>query len=73
MTLDQVLTRLYESEINVSIVSFWDGGYEVGLGDRINGFRAENTFWKAEAIAPWLDAQARRHYPKSEYAAQPPP
>lgn len=42
-TLDVLLAQLYRSEINVSISTFWDEGWEVKLGDEINGFVAETT------------------------------
>ena len=72
--LDKVLAGLYASEINVSIVSFWDGGFTVKLGDEINGFVAEAIFGQGGdplsffEVATWLDAAAREHYPNSKYA-----
>jgi hypothetical protein len=36
--------RIYDSEINVRISWFWDCGFEVRLGDEINGFLVEETF-----------------------------
>ena len=60
--------RLYDSEINFSISCFWDGGFDVKLGDDMNGVHAETqvrTF--ADAIA-WLDQEARKRYPISLYA-----
>lgn len=41
--LGEALARLYRSEINVSISTFWDGGWDVKLGDEMNGFVAETT------------------------------
>jgi hypothetical protein len=41
MDLTAVLTKLYESEINCSISSFWDNGILARLGDDMNGFLAE--------------------------------
>ncbi len=41
--LVDVLARLYRSEINVSISTFWDMGWEVKLGDELNGYRVETT------------------------------
>jgi hypothetical protein len=32
------LQRIYDSEINVSISWLWDCGFEVRLGDEVNGF-----------------------------------
>ena len=36
-----VMQRLYDSEINAWVSSFWDDGFYVRLGDEMNGFRAE--------------------------------
>jgi hypothetical protein len=66
--LEEILSALYESEINASISWLWDGGIDVGLGDELNGYDAEgqvSTF--AEATA-WLRDQACRHYPDSGFA-----
>jgi hypothetical protein len=37
------LQKIYDSEINVRINWFWDGGIEVHLGDEMNGYVAEET------------------------------
>lgn len=63
-----VLQDLYDSEINFSIVAFWNGGFQVKLGDEANGFvaagRADNF---ADAVE-WLLVRAVEHYPNSEFA-----
>lgn len=59
--------RLYDSEINFSITCFWDGGFDIELGDNINGYDAKTTVKTyAEAMA-WLDTEARKRYPDSTY------
>ena len=66
--LEEILSALYESEINASISWLGDGGIDVELGDRLHGYDADgkaSTF--AEATA-WLRDQACRHYPDSEFA-----
>jgi hypothetical protein len=63
-----IMQQLYESEINCSISSFWDGGFTWGLGDDHNGWQAggeADTF--ADAAAKLAEA-ARRHYPDSDFA-----
>jgi hypothetical protein len=35
------LQKIYDSEINVRIGWFWDGGIEIRLGDDMNGYLAE--------------------------------
>jgi len=39
MNIDNVLRRLHDSEINCSVSSL-DGGWDVRLGDQVNGFVA---------------------------------
>jgi hypothetical protein len=66
--LEEILSALYESEINAAISWLGDGGIDVELGDPLNGYDADgkvSTF--AEATA-WLRDQACRHYPDSEFA-----
>lgn len=63
-----VLQDLYDSEINVSISTFWDGGYQVKLGDDMNGFKASWTIERWGQVEPWLIEQAIEHYPSSMFA-----
>ena len=68
LTLDDVLARLYESEINFSLSAFWDCGITVKLGDRMNGFSAETEVRTPREAAEFLDRAAREQYPESVYA-----
>jgi hypothetical protein len=70
MNLIDVLGRLYDSEINFKIACFWDSGIHVMLGDQINGYRAARSFEVQDLgeVAAWLDAEARRCFPYSDYA-----
>ena len=69
LRLEEVMHRLYVSEINCGMASFWDAGWHVWLGDEANGKKAEiyelNT---AADAAKWLHEQAIKHYPRSQYA-----
>lgn len=66
--MSDILQRLYDSEINAGIMTFWDCGFVAGLGDILNGFKEHrNCATLAEAEA-FLDEAARRHYPDSKYA-----
>ena len=74
MNLLKVMTNLYASEISCGIQSDWDGGVRVWLGHGASDGHREHWFAIGEydAMADWLDGQARRHYPESEYAAAAP-
>lgn len=67
-TLDSVLQALYDSEINVTISWFWDGGINVVLGDHSNGVRSAGNVDTTEDAARWLIDAAKKHYPKSAFA-----
>jgi hypothetical protein len=61
------LQRIYDSEINVRIFWFWDGGFTVQLGDQMNGYLAEETVASAAEILPWLQTAIAHFYPDSTY------
>lgn len=63
-----VLQDLYDSEINVAISTLWDGGFDVKLGDHINGYVAESNFDRWGQAEPWLVKAAIEHFPKSVFA-----
>lgn len=64
----KVLQDLYDSEINCSMSSFWDGGYEFKLGDHANGYSATETFHIFAEGVDWLIDRAIIHYPESDFA-----
>jgi len=82
MNLLKVMAALYDSEINCSLSSFWDGGFTVRLGDAVNGFMDSATFmssaferdsmWLEQTgwreAAKWLHEAALRYCPNSDYA-----
>ena len=64
-----IFQRLYDSEINCGIQSFWDAGWSAWIGDDLNGrpvLRSE--FQSLADVATWLEEQARKLYPKSAFA-----
>jgi hypothetical protein len=63
-----VFQRLYDSEINFEVSGFYDAGFDVRLGDALNGILSEGrveTWGDAEA---WLREQALAHFPDSQFA-----
>jgi hypothetical protein len=58
--LVKALQRLYETETNINISSFWDSGWTVKLGDGLNGHDAERTFHNDELgeLANWIERQS---------------
>lgn len=74
MSTSQVIEHLYDSEINAGLQSDWDGGITVWIGgpDDTPGNQrlSSRTFMRSEFddIARWLDDEARRLFPDSDYA-----
>jgi hypothetical protein len=66
--LEEILSALYESEINASISWLWDGGIDVMLGDELNGCKAERKVSTFAEVTTWLRDQACMHYPDSGFA-----
>lgn len=62
------LQKIYDSEINIEVSWLCDGGIEVRLGDRLNGFVAETNVPLAADIIPWLQEAIAHFYPDSTYA-----
>ena len=65
--LPLVLQALYAHEINVGMQSFYDGGWQVWIGDEMNGRRAEESFEREDfhEIPAWLMRAATRLYPNA--------
>jgi hypothetical protein len=63
-----ICQALYDSEINFSVSTFWDGGFEVKLGDEINGWLAEVRLDTWAEVERWLSEKAREQFPESDFA-----
>lgn len=68
MTPWDILRRLYDSEISAGMQTDWDGGITVWIGPP--GSEHRRTFDRDEFddVATWLDDEARRLFPDSDYA-----
>jgi hypothetical protein len=66
--MEEELQKLYNSEINVQISCFWDGGWSVALGDNMNGYKKPDfDTCEISEIIPTLQELAKKHYPNSKY------
>jgi len=63
-----VMRELYDSEINVQTESFFDGGWQVRIGDRRNGFVLETICTTWQDVEQWLIEQGVLRYPGSAFA-----
>lgn len=69
--MKSVMQRLYDSEINANVASFWDGGFDVRLGDRTNGFKDHTDGLRDwTAVEAWLTEMVLKHYPDSQFAKE---
>jgi hypothetical protein len=79
-TLERVLQKLHDSEINAGVQTFYDAGMRVWIGDEANGIQAEKTINRTRAarlkwpegltVASWQHETALRLYPDSKYAKE---
>lgn len=63
-----IFQQLYDSEISFSISCFWDGGFEIKLGDDLNGYTAQTRVESWDEVEQWLRAEALLHYPESQFS-----
>ncbi len=65
----EILNDLYSSEINYQINTFWDYGYTVKIGDKLNGVKQEQAWITSfdDAVSE-LCKLAIIHYPESNFA-----
>lgn len=61
-----IFKRIYDYEINFSVSTFWDGGYDVKLGDDLNGYVAEGNVEEWEQVEPLLETMFYEHYPEAK-------
>lgn len=55
-SLEKILDRFYKEEINVTISSFFDGGWDFKIGDPLNGFQEESNHLRIPEGIEFLEA-----------------
>ena len=63
-----IFQQLYDAEINIEVSCFWDDGFLVRLGDRMNGYRAEAHVATWQEVEAWLRENAFKESPRPEPA-----
>ena len=66
--LGSIIEALHDSEINGSLAWFFDGVWNISLGDDHSGIAAEATVNTPQEAAEWLRANAVGRYPRSGFA-----
>jgi hypothetical protein len=59
------MQKIYDSEINIEISWLWDGGIDLRLGDRVNGYEAEENVRSIADVIPWFQEAIAHFYPNS--------
>ena len=68
MDYTKELQKIYDSEINYSISSFWDDGFLVELGDHFNGFKKSKTVKGIKNVVLCLIRWCIDEFPNSSYS-----
>jgi hypothetical protein len=70
VSLEEVLQIVYDSEINLKIDWFWDGGFNVRFGDDTNGWVGEYHVSRAVELADCVIVGTLEHHADSEAASK---
>lgn len=68
--MSSIPQRLYDSEINFMISTFWDGGFDWCLGHELGGYQAEGTADTYDEAVAALAKAARTRYRDSAFARE---
>lgn len=68
--LASFIEDLHASEINGEIGWFFDGVWCVKIGDKHNGYKAEDAFMSLGEATEWLRSKAIELYPDSQFAKE---
>lgn len=66
--LSAELDKIYDSEINVEISSFWDAGFTIRIGDECNGYLGSSSCLSVAELVPNLRSLICELLPNSDYA-----
>jgi hypothetical protein len=59
-----VLQWLYDQEINAKIEWLWDSGFDVAIGDALNGWQAKTNVRTWAEVEAWLRVTVEELYPE---------
>jgi hypothetical protein len=66
--LSSIFQQLYDAAINFEVACFYDDGFLVRLGDRMNGFRAVVHCATWQEVEAWLTENGLKEFPRTEPA-----
>jgi hypothetical protein len=65
--MKNLIKQLYESGINLQFGWFWDAGFNVKIGDDMNGFVAEFSDYDIDKVLKWIEENVKKHFPGSGF------
>lgn len=66
--MKNLFEALYKSEINLHISWFWDAGFDVKIGDEMNGYLASFSSYDLFEIEKWIEQKAKELFPDSKFS-----
>ena len=66
--MKNLFEQLYNSEINLSFSWFWDAGFDIKIGNKMNGFVAEFSDHDLDVCVKWIESKVKEIYPDSKFA-----
>lgn len=66
--MKHLFEALYKSEINLHISWFWDAGFDVKIGDEMNGYLASFSSYDLFEIEKWIEQKAKELFPDSKFS-----
>lgn len=66
MQLEETLNHLYDLEINVTLMSCWDGHWNVAIGDQMNGIKESGHHLKMHEVKFFLLEFLKRELKEQE-------
>ena len=63
--MKHLFKQLYDSEINLQFSWFWDTGFDIKIGDIMNGFSTEFNSYDLDECEQWIIDTVIELYPNS--------
>lgn len=71
MNLEKLLQKVYASEINIKIETFWDAGYTVSVGgSEMDGWKRTESVEGIDELKEFIIDSILELYPNSRFAKE---
>lgn len=65
--MKKLIQALYDSEINLEIKWVWDSGFDIRIGDKMNGFVHQFYCDTVEEMEQQIETNVKKYFPKFNY------